>query len=165
MYDIILLNKDLINKHDRDESPVPPMAVLYLLTDWLTYLITYLLTYSVEQSPSWEANRLSANQEISRILWNPKVHYRVYKSPPPVPFLSQNNPFHALHPTSWRSILILSCHPRLGLPSGLLPSNLPTKTLYASLLSPHTCHMPRQSRSYQSNNIWWRVQIIKLLVA
>ena len=28
----------------------------------------YLLTYSMEQSPSWEANRLSASQEIPRIL-------------------------------------------------------------------------------------------------
>ena len=31
-------------------------------------------TYSMQQSPSWEANRFSASQEISHILWNPKVH-------------------------------------------------------------------------------------------
>ena len=39
------------------------------------------------------------------------------------------------HPTSWRSFLILSSHPRLGLPSGLFPSGFPTKTLCTPLLS------------------------------
>jgi len=32
------------------------------------------------------------------------------------------------HPTSWKSILILSTHLRLGLPSGPFPSSFPTKT-------------------------------------
>ena len=40
------------------------------------------------------------------------------------------------HPTSWRSILILSSHLRLGLPNGLFPSGFTTKTLYTPLLSP-----------------------------
>ena len=40
------------------------------------------------------------------------------------------------HPTSWRSILISSTHLRLGLPSGLLRSGFPTKTLYTTLSSP-----------------------------
>ena len=98
-------------------------------------LRTTRLPYSLHAAQSsWEANRFSASQEIPRILWNPKVHYRIHKCPPPVPILSQLDPVQT--PTSHflpRSSLIFS-HLRLGLPNGLFPSGFPTKTLYTPLL-------------------------------
>jgi hypothetical protein len=70
------------------------------------------------------------------------------------------------HPTSTRSILILSNHLRLGLPSGSFPQAF-LPTTYTRSSSPHSCYMPRPSHplllSY-SKNTWRRVQIMKLFI-
>jgi hypothetical protein len=95
------------------------------------YLLPYLFT---ELSPSWEDANCAATQELPSILRNPKIHYRVHKSPPLVRILSQIDPVHTI-PSYLRPILILSTHLCLRLPSGLFPSGFPTNILYAFLAS------------------------------
>jgi hypothetical protein len=53
----------------------------YEIAQAIPTICPYLLTYSMEQSPSWEANWFAASQEIPRVLWNPKVHYRTHNMP------------------------------------------------------------------------------------
>ena len=50
----------------------------------------------MQQSPSWEANRFSASQEIPHILRNPKVHYRIHQVPAncPYPEPDQSSPYY-----------------------------------------------------------------------
>ena len=64
-----------------------------------------------------------------------EVHYRIHNCHLSLSWATSIQSL-ASQPTSWRSILILSSHLCLGLPSGLFPSGFPTKTLYMPLLSP-----------------------------
>ena len=95
-----------------------------------------LLTYCMVQNPSWEANWFAASQKF------PSFHgtRRFITALTSVCHLSLSwaSPIQSTypHPSSWRSILILSTHLCLGLPSGHLPSRFPTNTLYTTLSSP-----------------------------
>ena len=88
------------------------------------------------QSPSWEANWFAASQEI------PEFHgtRRFITALTSVRQLSLSwaSPTQSIYPhhTSCRSVVVLSTYLRLGLPSGLLPSGFPSKTLYTPLSSP-----------------------------
>ena len=90
---------------------------LYLLASWNRVLF---------ESLSW----------ANRILWNPEVCYRVHKSPPVVPILSQINPFYPLKPIYLGHILIMSSHPRLGLTNGHFPSDFSHQNFVRIFLPP-----------------------------
>jgi len=108
-----------------------------------TYLLTDFLTYSMEQSPPLEAKRFSASPEISPILWNPTVHYRIHKCPLTVPVLSHIKPVQV--PQSHFLKVLFN----ITLPSTSesfkwafslrFPHQKPVRI--SSLL--HTCYMPR----------------------
>ena len=95
--------------------PVSLHLVTNLLTPWSRVLLEKLTG-----SP--------ASQEIPCILWNPKVHHRIYKCPPPVPFLSQLDPVHSL--TSHFLKIHFNILPSTpGSSKWSLASGFPTKTL------------------------------------
>ena len=102
---------------------------------WVNYLLTYLLTPWCRVLPE----QLTGLQLVKKF---PTFHgtRRFITALTSVRHLSLSwaSPIQSTcpHSTSWRSILILSTHLRLGLPSGLLPSGFPTKTVYTRLSSP-----------------------------
>ena len=106
----------------RNYANVPAKGILPYTYIRLQY--TYLRHRA---QSTWEVNWFSYSQEIPRILWNQKTHYHIYKCPPFSIFWARSIQSISHHPTSWRSILILSSHQCMGLPRGVSSSGSPPK--------------------------------------
>ena len=100
------------------------MIQTYLLTPWCRVLLEKLTGLQlVKKFPAFHGTRtfitvLTSLRHLS---------------------LSWASPIQSIypHPTSWRSILILSTHLRLGLPSGLFPSGFPIRPLSSPIPISH----------------------------
>ena len=100
-----------------------PFILPYLLTPWCRVLLEKLTGFQlVKKFPTFHGTRrfITAFASVRQLsLSRASLIQSIYP-----------------HPTSWRSIPILPTHLRLGLPSGLFPTDFPSKTLYTPLCSP-----------------------------
>ena len=109
---------------------LPGLPAHYLLTLYSRVLLEKLTGFA-------------ANQEIPRILWNPKVNYCTHKRPQPVPILSQ------LHPVHKTTSHFLKLHLNIIFPStswsaqwSLFLQVSPPKTCAHLSLPPYVPHVP-----------------------
>jgi hypothetical protein len=57
------------------------VTIIRQTIQYMTLHVHCYSSYSMEQSPSGEAKRFAASQEIPRILWTPNVHNHIHKCP------------------------------------------------------------------------------------
>ena len=132
----------------------------------LSYLITYLFTYLLIPC-SRVLDKLTDSQLVKKFpaLYGTRRFITTFTSARHLS-LSWAISIQTMspHPTSWRSILILSIHVWV-FQVGCFPHVSPPNPLCRSSL-PHTCYMPRSSHSrfVRPNNILWGVNITKLFV-
>jgi hypothetical protein len=118
----------------------------------------------MEQRHSWEANSSSASVEISRILWNMKIHERVYKSPPLVFIVSQINPVQAILSYLFKIHFITPLPSTSRLSNWLLSFRLPS-TSCIHFSSPYACHIPHPSHPPSGRKYPFTVVLLPNLIA
>ena len=114
-------------------------SYLHLIHNKRKFLYLYLLTYSLTPHSTVFLTKLNGLQLVKKFpaFYGTRRFITAFTSSRQLS-LSRANSIQSIPPqaTSWWPNLILSSQLRLGLPSGLFLSGLPTKTLYTTLRSP-----------------------------
>jgi hypothetical protein len=117
-------------------------------------------------SPSWEAANFAYSKKFP-ILWHPKIHFRVHKSPPLLPILRQIHPIHPI-PSYHSKIHFSIVQPRKSWFSQLsLSFRISHQYPICIPFLSHSYYKPCQSYPSwldYSNYTWRRVQVMKLLI-
>ena len=134
-----------IDAHVRSNNTAYLLTLLsYLLTPWSRVLLEKLTGFQLVKkfTSFYRTRRFITAFTCARHL-----------------FLSYASSIQSIppHPTSWRSILLLSSHLRLGLPSCLFPLRFPHQNpVYTSPLPPHALHaLPISFFSILSPEQYW----------
>jgi hypothetical protein len=126
-----------------------------------------LRTYSItELSRSWEAANCAATQELTSNFMEPDGLLPCSQEPStgPYPEPDRSSPYHHIlskiyfnifHPPTSLFFLVVSSHLAFP-PISYMHSSSPPFVLHARLIS--------SSLAWYFNYIWWRVQVMKLLI-
>src|SRR5215469_16844117 len=119
------------------------------------YIYIYIILTPWSRIPLEKLTGSAASQQIPRILWNQKVHYRTHKCPPPVPILSQLHPVPTTPSYFLKIDLSIILPSTSGSPQWSLFLRFPHQNPVHTSPLPHTRHISRPShtsRFYHPHN-------------
>ena len=128
------------------EFPIVPLSCTILITLYIAAYIFTIYTSLIHNQRMYQSHLQTVcsllSQYTLRILLNPKFHYRIHKSPPLVPSLSQINPLHAVPSQSFKVHFNIILPPNLRSTKWCISFRFPHQNIVCISLTPCVLHDP-----------------------